>query len=207
MPPPPNPQTNKHAAGVNTDLHKALSHPMRYRILLVLGEREASPTELAEILEEDLHRVCEQIKVLRKYDCVELVDVDHANGGARHTYRSSARPVFEADEWAAFPQLARESDSVAVLQIAFGDAAAAVADGSFDAHERRALLQQPVILDEQGFGEVDDSALQHLANVQRIAAESADRLVKSGEEGIPVKTLTMAHMAAQAQNRSGAENP
>jgi DNA-binding transcriptional ArsR family regulator len=203
----PNPSSNKHAAGVNTDLYKALSHPMRYRILLVLGEREASPTEIAEVLEEDLHRVCEQIAILKKYDCVELVDIDHAKGGARHTYRSSARPLFDASQWASFPQLSRESESVAILQIAFGDAAAAVADGSFDAHPRRALLQKPVIVDEQGFGELDDSALRHLEEISRVATESAERLVEKGEEGISVKTVTLVHMASQAGDSSGAENP
>jgi hypothetical protein len=187
----------KHAAGVNAPLHKALSHPLRYRILLVLGEIEASPKELSELLEEDFHRVCEHVQILKKADMIELVDEDSRRGGIQHVYKASVRPLIEANEWALVPKLAREANSVAILRIAIDDATAAVNAGTFDSHPRRALLQKPMIVDEQGFADADDSALQHLDNLNRIASEAAGRL--AGKPGIAIKTVTIIHPAASPQ--------
>lgn len=198
MPAKPKLRKLKHAAGVNTPLHKALSHPLRYRILLVLGEIEASPKELSELLDEDFHRVCEHVRILKKADMIELVDEDSRRGGIQHVYKANVRPLIEANEWALVPKFAREANSVAILRIAIDDATAAVNEGVFDSHPRRALLQKPMIVDEQGFADADDSALQHLDNLHRIAAESAGRL--AGNPGIAIKTVTIIHPAASPRD-------
>jgi DNA-binding transcriptional ArsR family regulator len=187
---------HKHAAGRNAPLYKALSHPLRYRIMMVLGEVEASPKELGELLDEPFHRVCEHVRVLRDAGVIELVDEDTKHGGVQHIYKATVRPLLEAEEWAHLPKLVQEAGSVATLGVIFNEAAAAVKAGTFDSHPRRALLQKPLIVDEQGFAEADDSALRHLDELNRIAAESAARLVEAGEEGMAIKTATIVHPAA-----------
>src|SRR5215204_1402907 len=52
---------------------KALAHPLRARILQRLGERVASPGELAVELGASLGVVSYHVRMLRDYDCVELV--------------------------------------------------------------------------------------------------------------------------------------
>lgn len=197
----------KHAdGGRNHDLYKTLSHPLRYRILMVLGEVEASPKELAEILEHDFHRVCEQVRLLRDSGYIELVAEDQRRGGTQHFYKATIRPLLDADEWAQLPRLARESISVSILRVIIDDAAAAINSGDFDAHPNRALLQKPMVVDEQGYKDADASALRHLAELNKIAAESAGRLISSGEQGIAVKTATIVHTAAPPSD-TGEENP
>jgi len=62
-------------------LHKVLADPLRARILMVLGDREASPKELGEILNEDFQQVCYRVRTLKEKGFVELVDEDSKNGG------------------------------------------------------------------------------------------------------------------------------
>jgi DNA-binding transcriptional ArsR family regulator len=184
-------------------LHKMLADPLRARILMVLGDREASPKELAEILDEDFQQVCYRVRTLNEKGFVELVDEDSKHGGVQHFYKASARPRLDADEWEQLPKLARETNSATVLQIVIRDAWKAMASGDFDAHRHRALLRKPMVVDEQGMRELDESALRHLDEQERIEVESAARRVESGESGIPVKAVTIVHPAANSGLKTG----
>lgn len=187
------------------DLYKALSHPLRYRILAVLSEIEASPKELSEMLEQDFQRVCEQVRILRDGDFIELVGKDQRRGGTQHFYKATRRPLLDAAEWEQLPQMARESISASVLRMIISDVLEAVRTGAFDSHPHRALLDKPLVVDEQGYRDADASALRHLTELNEIATESAGRLLRNGEEGIPIKTATIVYTAAPGE--AGLGNP
>jgi DNA-binding transcriptional ArsR family regulator len=193
----------KHAVGNNADLHKALSHPLRYRILMALGEITASPTELAELLEEDFQKVCEQVRILKKAGFIEVVDTDSRHGGTQFFYRATVRPLLDAEEWAQLPRVAREGVTVAIFRRVVNDGIAAIESGDFDAHPHRALLQKPMVVDEQGFREADEAALRHLAELTEIQSRSAARLIGRGEQGIRIKTVTIVHKAAEEDQDPG----
>ena len=195
------PQDRKpESAGSNAALFKALSHPLRYRIMMVLGEREASPKELADLLDEGFHRVYEQIRILKKSEFIELVGTDSRHGGTQHFYRASVRPVLDAEVWEKFPRLAREIASISMVRRIFGDVIASIDAGVFDDRKHRAVLRRPILIDEQGFKEADESALRHLDELAEIEARSASRLIESGEEGINVSTATMVFEAGKARH-------
>jgi DNA-binding transcriptional ArsR family regulator len=198
-----------HFYGGHHDLHRALSHPLRYRILMLLGEVEASPKELTELLEEDFQRVCEQVRILKSGGFIELVDEDRRRGGTQHFYKATIRPLLDADEWAELPPGVRETVSATILRVIFSDAAAAMKSGDFDAHPHRVRIDKPMILDERGYEDVDAAAVRHLVELNRIAAESAARLIQSGEKGIGVKSATLIYSAATSSesDQTGAENP
>lgn len=192
----PIPEEPRRIDNLNHDLHKALSHPLRYRILILLGETEASPKELTEALGQDFQRVCEQVRILRDGGFIELVAKDRRRGGTQHFYRATVRPFLDADEWANLPLPVQESISASILRMVFKDAQAALRTGDFDAHPHRVLIEKPLIVDEQGFEDADASALRYLAELGRIALESSGRLTASGEEGISLNTATMIYTAA-----------
>jgi DNA-binding transcriptional ArsR family regulator len=193
-------------AGANAALFKALSHPLRYRIMMVLGEREASPKELAELLDEDFHRVYEQVRILNKSEFIELVGTDSRHGGTQHFYRASVRPVLDAEAWEKFPRLAREIATVSSARRIFADVIASIEAGVFDDRKHRALLRRPIVVDEQGFKEADESALRHLDELTEIEARSASRLIESGAEGINVATATLVFEAGTPERRTTAES-
>jgi hypothetical protein len=197
----PKTRKSKYAPGANVELYKMLSHPLRFGILMALGERTASPKELSEDFEEDLHAVAEQVRILKKSGFVELVDTDTRNGGRQHFYCATVRPMLDAEEWARLPKLAQQSTTITIFKVIMENAIAAIETGDFDAHPHRALLEKPIIVDDEGFKEADESALRHLAELAEIEARSAGRLIAKGQEGIAVKTATIVHQAAPDPER------
>jgi DNA-binding transcriptional ArsR family regulator len=189
-------QSKKRVADAEVTLFKALSNPLRYRLMMVLGEREASPKELAEILGEGFHKTWEHVRLLEEWGLIELVDTDQRRGGTQHFYRARTLPVLDADEWEKLPKYARETASGAIVRTSMREITASIAEGIFDDHPHRALLRKPTLVDEQGFREIDEAALEHLARVTEIEAASAARRIESGEPARRVMTLTMAFETA-----------
>jgi DNA-binding transcriptional ArsR family regulator len=179
----------------NAALHKALSHPLRYAVLVVLSEKEASPKELSEELGEPFMRVCEHVRLLKDWGYIELVKTHNRRGGTQHFYRAVRRPVFDAAEWQKIPFLARIRTTNSIIRGIISDIAASIKSGRFDAHPRRALLRMSITVDDEGFAEADESALNHLAELGRIEARSAARLAQSGEAGRYLRTATLVFEA------------
>src|ERR1700749_5300679 len=82
---------------------KALAHPLRARILQRLGERVASPGDLAVELGAPLGVVSYHVRMLRDYECVELVRTEPRRGALQHFYRATARPTLDEDQFKTLP--------------------------------------------------------------------------------------------------------
>src|SRR6478736_4572453 len=86
----PSSSTNGHPSGQTSEarIAKALAHPLRARILQRLGERVASPGDLAVELGAPLGVVSYHVRMLRDYECVELVRTEPRRGALQHFYRA-----------------------------------------------------------------------------------------------------------------------
>src|SRR5437868_12296620 len=98
------------AAGKTSEarIAKALAHPLRARILQRLGERVASPGDLAVELNAPLGVVSYHVRMLRDYDCVELVRTEPRRGALQHFYKATARPNLDEDQWRTLPASLRK---------------------------------------------------------------------------------------------------
>src|SRR3954447_8923738 len=111
---------------------KALAHPLRARILQRLGERVASPRDLAAELGAPLGVVSYHVRMLRDYDCVELVRTEPRRGALRHFYRATARPNLDADQWRTLPAGLRTELCGETIQELVDDLAAAAGAGTLE---------------------------------------------------------------------------
>jgi predicted transcriptional regulator len=177
-------------------LYEMMGNPLRTRIIMALADREGSPKELADSLGQKFQTVCTQIRWLERRGFIELVEEDKKKGGVQHFYKTTVHSRVEADEWEHLPEFARRSSSAAILQVVVQNLRKALASGDFDAHRHRVLLLKPMLVDEQGMRELDESALRNLDEQERIEAESAARRIVSGQRAIPVKAVTIVHPAA-----------
>jgi hypothetical protein len=92
--------------------------------------------------------------------------------------------------------------SASLLQNIVDDAAAALSDGSFDARDDRHLAWTKMILDDRGWGDLNEVLAETLERVLEIQASSAARLSEAGETGFQVSTVTMAYETpAEGQRR------
>jgi DNA-binding transcriptional ArsR family regulator len=148
-------QDNQHASASN--VAKALSHPMRLRILHKLNQRVASPKVLADELGESLAVVSYHVKILAQLGCIELVETIQKRGALEHFYRPLRRPELSSAEWAQLPMSARESLSGYALREVFEEACAAIVAGTFDSRTDRHMSLTLLQLDEAGWSELNEA--------------------------------------------------
>jgi DNA-binding transcriptional ArsR family regulator len=176
---------------VDPRIAKALSHPMRARILLILNERVASPNEIAEMIEERLPNVSYHVRALLDLGCIELVDTAQRRGAIEHYYRAVVRPFFSDSDWKRIPRSGRQAISDTLLRVIWEDVSEAIEAGTFDSRPDRYLTNTPMVVDEQGWSELADIMARALREVQKVEAQSARRLKKSEEAGVPTKVVLM----------------
>lgn len=184
--------------GVNQSLVKALAHELRVEILAILNERMASPNELAKELNEGLSQVSYHVKVLKDYNCIELVKTEPRRGAVEHYYRASSRAFLTDRDWRELPDTVRVGLSADLFQALVADAVDAMESGTFDERTDRHLSLTPLVLDAQGWEEVRDALDSTLKQVLNAHAESAKRLSKSGEEGLTASVSMLGYQTPDA---------
>src|SRR5690242_14487620 len=132
---------------------KAMSHPLRVRILAMLDERKASPNQLAGWLGASLGTVAYHVRTLEQLGLIELVDETRVRGAVEHHYRARERPNVTAEGWAQAPPIAKQAAVGSSLDVIADYARASAAAGGFDradAQLRRSLYR----LDAKGFAQL-----------------------------------------------------
>jgi DNA-binding transcriptional ArsR family regulator len=176
---------------VDPRIAKALSHPMRARILVILNERVASPNEIAETIDERLPNVSYHVRALLELGCIELVDTAQRRGAIEHYYRAIVRPFFSDSDWKRIPQSARRAISDTLLKVIWDDVSDAAEAGTFDSRPDRSLVHSPMVVDDQGWSELADVMARARRDVEKIESQSARRLKRSKEGGVPTSVVLM----------------
>src|ERR687894_421849 len=96
---------------------KAISHPLRVRILARLAERTASPNELAEWLDAPLGTVAYHVRTLRRLGLIELRRETRVRGAVQHHYRALPRPALTDEAWAGASPIAKQALVGSTLQV------------------------------------------------------------------------------------------
>jgi DNA-binding transcriptional ArsR family regulator len=179
------------ASVLDANVVKALAHPLRVQLLARLNERVASPNELAQELGERLPNVSYHVRTLLDLGCIELVSTAQRRGAVEHYYRALVRPFFNDADWAAIPPSARAGISGVVLREMIDDASAALAQGTFDMRDNRHLSRVHLVLDEEGWQELNKRLLAVLEGAMELSSQSAGRLNQHQGEGAIRASLAM----------------
>jgi DNA-binding transcriptional ArsR family regulator len=169
---------------------KALAHPLRARILQRLGERVASPGDLALELGAPLGVVSYHVRMLRDYDCVELVRTEPRRGALQHFYRATARPTLDEDQWRTLPSSLRRELSSETLADVVADVRAASEAGTLDDPEV-IVTRTPLELDERAFKKLNRLLARTHEQALAIAAESAQRQGEKSAEVFPTELAVL----------------
>jgi DNA-binding transcriptional ArsR family regulator len=156
---------------------KAMSHPLRVRILAILDERSASPHELSQILDARLGTTAYHVRTLEQFGLIKLVRETKVRGAIQHHYRARKRPTISKAGWEQATPIAKQAAVGSSLSVMSDYAAAAAAAGGFDrgdAHLTRTLMR----LDAEGFAELGRACDELLARAEAIEAAAAERIRK-----------------------------
>lgn len=185
------PKTKKNKKdGVEQIVAKAFAHPLRVQILIILNEKVASPNMLAQQLDESLNLVAYHVRVLEKYDCIELVDTKQRRGATEHFYRATRRQLLSDDQWAQMPASLRPGMATAVLKSIFEDIEVASKSGTLEEVDDVHISRTPLVLDKQGWEEVSGLLKGTFDQLLEIQTAASDRVAAGGDEG----TLAKVHL-------------
>jgi hypothetical protein len=198
------PKTKNKKDSVEQIVAKAFAHPLRVQILIILNERVASPNLLAQELDQSLNLVAYHVRVLEKYDCIELVDTKQRRGATEHFYRATRRPFLSDTEWSRLPESLRPGLAQAVLKSVCEDLEEAGRSGSLDEVDEIHLSRTPRVVDEQAWEEVSLLLRSTLDRVMEIQAAASQRLADAKAPGI-VSKVHMLHFKSPRDGAAAAE--
>jgi DNA-binding transcriptional ArsR family regulator len=160
------------------------------RILAVLDERMASPSELAKELEAPLGNVSYHVRILASLGLIRLVKETPRRGSVEHHYEAVPRPLISDEAWSTVPDTLKLALVGAALERAGESVTAAAAAGGFnrpEAYVSRGTWQ----LDSEAWRELADEVRAFLARVEPIHQAATERLAAAGTDGDAATLLVM----------------
>jgi DNA-binding transcriptional ArsR family regulator len=174
---------------LDESLLRAISHPLRHRLLGMLDGRTASPNQLARELDLPLGRVSYHIRLLNDLGAIELVRTEPRRGALEHFYRAVTTVWFSEADWQKLPRSARRGILGQNLQHIFGSVTAAADAGGFD-NPSSVVLRAPLELDEEAQTEIADLLRETIERAREINLRAADR--RSNGNGVSTTASELA---------------
>jgi len=154
---------------------KALSHPLRVRILGILEEQPASPVELSQVLDATLGTISYHVRQLNELGLLELVRETPRRGAIEHHYRAKPRPKSGGSSWESVSVIAKQAVIGAELAQTTEVATRAAAVGGFDRDHAR-LERLRLQLDAKGVEQLSKAVAKLVDDAQKIQAAAAKRM-------------------------------
>ena len=175
---------------IDQRIMKALSHPLRVRMLTLLNQKVSSPSELAEELDEPLGNVSYHMRFLADLNMVKLVRTEPRRGAVEHYYEALEPPLISDDDWAQLPAALRRSLSDSTLSQIARDLKGAAKTGGFD-RENIHVSRMALTLDEQAWDELSEMLSDVLERASRLQEQSNKRRKRSDSAAIPTALVLM----------------
>jgi DNA-binding transcriptional ArsR family regulator len=186
---------------------KALSHPLRVRILGVLEERTASPVELADLLGASLGVVSYHVRRLHQLGLLELKKETRRRGAIEHHYRAKERPRVSDEAWGKASPMAKQAMVGAMLEQFNHYASRSAAAGGFDRADAH-ITRNTMRVDAKGWDQLSKACWKLLEQAQKIEQAAAKRIEGSAhsDDVIDVGLITLLFEGvrlSEQQERSG----
>jgi DNA-binding transcriptional ArsR family regulator len=196
-------QSDPKELSLNQRLIKALAHPLRVRILAYMNDREWSPNELSEELNEGLSQVSYHVKVLRDFEMIEQTRTEPRRGAVEHFYRAIERAYIPSWMAKLIPKSGKEIIGSNILEAIEEDLVASIKSGKFYERDDCHATYTPVVLDSLGCEEADEAANGLVRKLLEIEGKAANRRAcREGDgECIPVSAGVLVFGSTHAKKR------
>jgi DNA-binding transcriptional ArsR family regulator len=164
---------------------RAISHPIRIRLLAMLEEEASSPVVLANKLDQPLGTIAYHVRTLYDLGLLKLVSTRQRRGATEHYYQTTGHPHATSETWEALDSVSKQRLLTATLARANDYATRSAAAGGFDAKDSHVSVS-PLKLDKKGWNQLAKECKKWLAKAEQIEAEAAARIVDNPESSMPV---------------------
>lgn len=165
---------------------RAISHPIRIRVLAMLEEEACSPVILASKLNQPLGTIAYHVRTLYDLGLLKLVSTRQRRGATEHYYQATGNPHATSEAWDALDSVSKQRLLTAKLALANDSATRSAAAGGFDDGKDSNVSVSRLKLDRKGLNQLAKECTKWLAKVEQIEAEAAARIADSPESSILV---------------------
>lgn len=161
----------------NLRLARALSHPVRVRILMAMNTpvRELSPKQFSDESGTVLTLSAYHFRKLKELGFIRLVDEQPRRGATEHYYKPVKRVLAWTEEARTIPPAILDGISATVLRGFVEEAGAAIDSGRFTEREDRVLAWDKLWVDEKGWARLAAVWTRALADTMKIEEECEAR--------------------------------
>jgi hypothetical protein len=146
------------------------------------------------------------VKTLLEYDCVELVKTEPRRGAVEHFYRATDRAFLSDSDWAKIPASARKGISGSLIESIGQNTTHALAAGTIEARSDSHISDTPLLLDEQGWKDLNKVLAGAVKKGAEIQKEAAKRMGKDKKtDGIPTRLSIMHFEVPAAEKKAKAK--
>jgi DNA-binding transcriptional ArsR family regulator len=171
-------------------LIRAFAHPLRAQIFGTLGERRASPKELADEYGVPLANIAYHVRVLLDLKLIRLVKKTPRRGAIEHHYEAVRRMEVSDSAWAATPGLVKDKMVAAYIEEIGRSVASGAMTGGFsrdNAHMTRTRL----VLDEEAWAELSELMMGVLRRADELTEDTKKRQREADHENEQRASLVM----------------
>ncbi len=154
---------------------KALAHPLRLEILRHLGDRTASPSEIATEIGAPLTNVSYHVRKLRSLGVIKLVKKTPKRGVIEHYYSAQPRRAVTDEAWAQTPSIVKQALIDPIVGNLSAEMIKAASSGGFERSDMHVSAMH-LTLDEKGWKAVSELMKKALGEMDKIEAEARERL-------------------------------
>jgi len=174
-----------------TMLSAAVSHPTRTQCFTILGERAASPAEVAREIGADPTNVAYHFRTLKAWGLIEEVDQRPVRGSIEHFFRAVQNPELTDEEEATLTNEKRRLFSENILSFYAADAVRSIHTELLYARTDHFLTRYAFDVDEQGWREAVDAYRECWARIKDIKVLASERLEQAAGQPEDEQRLRM----------------
>jgi DNA-binding transcriptional ArsR family regulator len=156
-------------------LAKALAHPLRLEILRHLGDRTASPSEIATEIGAPLTNVSYHVRKLRSLGLIKLVKKTPKRGVIEHYYSANPRRAVSDEAWAETPSIVKQALLDPLVGNLSAEMAKAASEGGFERGDVHVSTQH-LTVDAKGWKAIATVLKKALGEIDTINDEARERL-------------------------------
>lgn len=183
----------KQTRGPSTSPAAIVNHPTRSKCWHAIAEKTYSPAELARKFDVPVHETSYHMKVLVEMGVAEKVGERPVRGATESFFRATERPEVSEVEMREMPTADAIANARLVMQLSFADVAVALDSGKLVERDDHAVVRFPMVIDEDGWGELSEAYKNLLDLFYKVQADSAERMARDPERK-PMNVTGLAYL-------------
>jgi hypothetical protein len=182
-------------------LAKVFSHPLRAELLALLNEQPGSSRDLKDRLaaqgdEQSLNLIAYHVRILDRYNAIELVETETSGGATKHIYAANRKMLIDGDDWLELPAEAQIGICANAIGEAVERAQAALEHGTIQKDDP-VIVNLRLDVDEDAWALIRERITLAWDEVEQIGPDAISRTADPAKR-FPVTVSLLAYKSPPA---------